>query len=62
MPHRSCDLTPLNYFLWDYAKAHADTDKPASIDELEDNIEVFIQIQHIRVVKPKVLWLEIPWY
>lgn len=31
-PPRSCDLTPLDYFLWDYVKAHVYTDKPASID------------------------------
>ena len=40
-PPRSCDLTPLDYFLWGYVKAHVYTDKPASIDALEDNIEAF---------------------
>ena len=25
-PPRSCDLTPLEYFLWDYVKAHIYTD------------------------------------
>ena len=39
---RSCDLTPLNYFLWIYVKAHIYTGKPVSIDALEDNIEAFI--------------------
>ena len=33
----------LDYFLWDYVKAHVYTDKPASIDALEDNIEAFIR-------------------
>ena len=42
-PPRSCDLTPLDYFLWCYVKAHVCTDKPASIDVLEDNIEAFIR-------------------
>ena len=42
-PPRSCDLTPLDYFLLGYAKAHVYTDKPASIDALEDNIEAFIR-------------------
>ena len=40
---RSCDFTPLDYFLWGYAKAHVYTEKPASIDALEDNIEAFIR-------------------
>ena len=30
-------------FLWGYVKAHVYTDKPASIDALEDNIEAFIR-------------------
>ena len=37
-----CDLTPLDYFLWGYIKAHVNTDKPAAFDALEDNIEAFI--------------------
>ena len=35
-------LTPLEYFLWGYVKAHSYTDRPASIDALEGNIEAFI--------------------
>ncbi|GFX68256.1 DUF4817 domain-containing protein [Trichonephila clavipes] len=31
-PPRSCDSTPLDYFLWGYA------DKPQTLDHLEDNI------------------------
>ncbi|GFY32352.1 tc3a_0 protein [Trichonephila clavipes] len=31
-PPRSCDLTPLDYFLWGYA------DNPQTLDHLEDNI------------------------
>ena len=40
---RSCGLKPLDYFLWGYVTAHVYTDKPASIDALEDNIEAFIR-------------------
>ena len=29
---RSCDLTPLGYFLWGYIKAYVFTDKSSSID------------------------------
>ncbi|GFT95089.1 DUF4817 domain-containing protein [Trichonephila clavipes] len=35
---RSCDLTPLDYFLWDYAKSLVYADKPQTLDHLEDNI------------------------
>ena len=31
-PPRSYDLTPLDYFLWRYVKAHVYTDKSASIE------------------------------
>ncbi|KAL7726609.1 hypothetical protein ACLKA6_010474 [Drosophila palustris] len=36
-------MISLDYFLWSHVKAHVYTDKPASIDALEDNIEVFIR-------------------
>lgn len=42
-PPRSCDLTPLDYFLWGHVKAHVYRDKPATIDALEANIEAFIR-------------------
>ena len=42
-PPRSCDLTPLDYFLYGYVIAHVCTDKPASIDVLEEKIEAFIR-------------------
>ncbi|GFW96003.1 transposable element Tcb1 transposase [Trichonephila clavipes] len=37
-PPRSCDLTPLDYFLWDYVKSLVYVDKPQTLDHLEDNI------------------------
>ncbi|GFY05233.1 uncharacterized protein TNCV_2206791 [Trichonephila clavipes] len=37
-PPRSCDLTPLDYFLWDYVKSLVYTDMPQTLDHLEDNI------------------------
>ena len=42
-PPRSCNLTPLDYFLWGFVKAHVYKDKPASIDALGDNSEAFIR-------------------
>ena len=41
-PLRSCDLMPLDYFLWGCVKTHVYTDKLASIDALEDNIEALM--------------------
>ncbi|GFY30033.1 uncharacterized protein TNCV_4073461 [Trichonephila clavipes] len=37
-PPRSCDLTPLDYFLWGYVNSLVYTDKPQTLDHLEDNI------------------------
>ncbi|GFT77771.1 putative LOC100569746 [Trichonephila clavipes] len=37
-PPRSCDLTPLDHFLWGYVKALVYADKPQTLDYLEDNI------------------------
>ncbi|GFW30287.1 putative transposase [Trichonephila clavipes] len=37
-PPRSCDLTPLDYFLWGYVKSLVYAEKPQTPDLLEDNI------------------------
>ena len=37
-PLRSCDLTSLDYFLWEYVKSLVYVDKPQSIDALKANI------------------------
>ncbi|GFX97948.1 uncharacterized protein TNCV_4905991 [Trichonephila clavipes] len=37
-PPRSCDLTPLDYFLWCYVKSLVYADKPKTLDHLEDNM------------------------
>ncbi|GFU36563.1 uncharacterized protein TNCV_2898171 [Trichonephila clavipes] len=37
-PPRSCDLTPLDYFLWGYVKSLVYSNKPQTLDHLEDNI------------------------
>ncbi|GFX66185.1 hypothetical protein TNCV_738461 [Trichonephila clavipes] len=41
-PPRSCDLTPLDYFLWGYVKSVVYADKPQTLDHLEDNIRRII--------------------
>ncbi|GFV12267.1 otoferlin [Trichonephila clavipes] len=41
-PPRSCDLTPLEYFLWGYVKSLVYADKPQTLDHLEDNIRCVI--------------------
>ncbi|GFU64425.1 DUF4817 domain-containing protein [Trichonephila clavipes] len=37
-PPRSCDLTPLDYFLWGYVKSLFHADRPQTLDHLDDNI------------------------
>ena len=37
-PPRSCDITPLDFFLWVYVKSKVYADKPATIQALEANI------------------------
>ncbi|GFU64179.1 putative DD41D transposase [Trichonephila clavipes] len=37
-PPRSCDLTPLDYFLSGYVKSLVYADKPQTLDHLQDNI------------------------
>ena len=41
-PPRSCDLTPLDYYLWDAVKDNYYSDKSKKIDALKDNIRVAI--------------------
>lgn len=38
-PPRSCDLTPLDYFLWGYLKSLVYANKSATIEALKTNIE-----------------------
>ncbi|KOC59090.1 hypothetical protein WH47_10916 [Habropoda laboriosa] len=37
-PPRSCDLTPPDFFLWDYVKEKVYANNPKSILQLKDNI------------------------
>ncbi|GFV48571.1 putative DD41D transposase [Trichonephila clavipes] len=37
-PPKSCDLTPLDYFLWGYVTSLVYADEPQTLDHLEDNI------------------------
>ena len=53
-PPRSCNLTPLEKFLEGFVKAHVYTDKLASIDALEDNIEVFIRETSAEIFERKI--------
>ncbi|GFX13202.1 uncharacterized protein TNCV_2989661 [Trichonephila clavipes] len=51
-PPRSCDLTPLDYFLWGYVKSLVYADKPQTLDHLEDNIRrVIADIQPLMLQK-----------
>ena len=41
-PPHSCDLIPLDYFLWGYVKSKVYENKPETLDELEANIQHII--------------------
>ena len=44
-PPRSCDITPMDFYLWGYVKSKCFVDKPATIEALEANItEVISEI------------------
>ncbi|GFU33056.1 putative transposable element [Trichonephila clavipes] len=49
-PPRSCDLTPLDYFLWGYVKSLVYADKPQTLDHLKDNIR-----RGIADIRPQML-------
>ncbi|GFX51336.1 putative DD41D transposase [Trichonephila clavipes] len=49
-PPRSCDLTPLDYFLWGYVKSWVYADNPQTLDHLEDNIR-----RVIAYIRPQIL-------
>ncbi|GFW73416.1 DUF4817 domain-containing protein [Trichonephila clavipes] len=49
-PPRSCDLTPLDYFLWSYVKSSVYADMPQTLDHLEDNIR-----RVIADIRPQIL-------
>ncbi|GFY21286.1 putative transposable element [Trichonephila clavipes] len=49
-PPRSCDLTPLDYFLWGYVKSLVYADKPQTLDHLEENIR-----RVIAYIRPQML-------
>ncbi|GFV97840.1 transposable element Tc3 transposase [Trichonephila clavipes] len=49
-PPRSCDLTPLDYFLWGYVKSLVYADKPQTLVHLEDNIR-----RVIAAIRPQML-------
>ena len=38
-PPRSCDLTPLDFFLWGHIMSLVYANKPATLDDLKDNIQ-----------------------
>ena len=48
-PPRSCDLTPLDYYLWVAIKDKCYVDKPETIDALKDNIREAIDEKYSEV-------------
>ncbi|GFV05436.1 putative DD41D transposase [Trichonephila clavipes] len=56
-PPRSCDLTPVDYFLWGYVKSLVYADKLQMLDHLEDNIRrVIADIRPQRLEKVIENW------
>lgn len=53
-PPRSCDLTPLDFFLWGYLKGRVFINKPATIADLKENIRAAVREIDIKVIE-KVL-------
>ena len=49
-PSRSCDLTPLDYYLWGAVKDKYYADKPETIDALNDNIREAIGEIHLHTI------------
>ncbi|GFU23007.1 uncharacterized protein TNCV_3946781 [Trichonephila clavipes] len=61
-PPRSCDLTPLDYFLWGYVKSLVYADKPQTLDHLEDNIRrVIADIRPQMLEKVIEIWTSRFW-
>ena len=57
-PPRSCDLTPLVYYLWGAVKDKCYTDKPEPINALKDNIhEAIGEIQLHTIDNMRKNWL-----
>ena len=46
-PPRSCDLTPLEFFLWGYLKKKVYSNGPQTIHQLKENIINAIGIEEI---------------
>ena len=49
-PPRSCDLTPLDYYLWDAVQDKCYFDKPETIDALKNNIRVAFGEKHLHTM------------
>lgn len=49
-PPRSCDITPLDFYLWGHVKSKVYANKPTTIEQLEANIT-----REIHAIRPEVL-------
>ena len=49
-PSRSCDLTPLDYYLWGAIEDKCYADKSETIDALKDNIRKAIGEIHLHTI------------
>ncbi|GFT73403.1 uncharacterized protein TNCV_150081 [Trichonephila clavipes] len=60
-PPRSCDLTPLDYFLWDYVNLLVYADKPQMLDHLEDNIRRVIADIRLQMLETVIEYWTSDW-
>ena len=58
-PPRSCDLTPLDYYLWCAVKDKCYVDKPETIEALKNNIrEAITEIQLHKIDNVLTNWTD----
>ena len=56
-PPRSCDISPLDFFLWGYIKSRVYKNNPTTLEELEENIRTVIaEIQQDLLQKVCTNW------
>ena len=61
LPPRSCDLTPLDFFLWGYLKSKVYANKPTTVQQLKDEIRRHIGEIAANYTETSLKTLTIEW-